>query len=480
MDNEWGTRYVQPSCSKGAYSINAFDLDIRGTVRGYTLCKVTESGTDANLHAICEVTGYQLECCLFGVGSYVGGLKHLQRFSTSTFANNGCLALPDYPENCTAGAQNQVISLPYHVPCPSLEPDKLKELENKCLEGIHMRLLMSAMYAKPIKCILLEYILGGCGGELSKPFLKKLGILCHHMNVKIIADEVLTTGRVGPHMTMTTTMPDELQKVVAYITCGKIINCGLVLKRVENRPTEMDLDERGLSTNLDCSEACFLWRVIAEHLDAGGIPDRQLAVLKIMGLDPGDWWGRGCLMFSTIKRPGVYKGLNNRLLPMICSFVKLVKGRCESSEWTPGTVNKHLKMMVELWLQHMIRVELRTNPWGFTFWRFVAMEGAHKYDLYKCDAKVILSWNLPFLTESYLEFESQKGSKKTATSCVQECLKVARDCPHFPFVRNVNGTAHRAVYVKREGAARDVVTHVECGLLGFKIVYDDQVNCGQD
>jgi len=206
---------------------------------------------------------------------------------------------------------------------------------------------------------MLELILGGSGGELSPRFLSLFGRLCVSMNVTIIADEIMTGGRVGPGMTVTQNSPIEFRQAVGYITMGKIMNCGLVLERKPNSPQEGSV--RGSSTTMDAGEACRLWLRVVERLDR--IPERRQEVITLLGFakDAEMHWGVGCLVFTNKARVSITKGLKNRHLPML-EDSKLRKGSCITTEWTRSSVCERLLTASLSWIEENERLMVRKDP----------------------------------------------------------------------------------------------------------------------
>lgn len=330
MVNDWGCDLVQWS-GRGQVTENQFDhLAIRKAVPGFQLMKLEISGTAANMTAINFATNCDIGKCLFAAGSYSGGWGELELMSTSSFSVNRCLSLPKSPEGITnTRCLIQTVPLPYFITCEQFGDDIAKQIENSCLQILHKRLLFGLLIGEPVKAVILELILGGCGGELSNRFLKQFGSLCSHHGVSIIVDEIMTGGRVGPTMTITQATPLEFLKAVKYITIGKIINCGVVLEQCPKNPRgdEGTGRGRGSSTRMDPGEAYHRWVKVMKRLNEGVVPVRRREVLQLLKVSriPESHWGVGCLVFTNRARPSVTRGLKNRLLPML-EHSKLRKG----------------------------------------------------------------------------------------------------------------------------------------------------------
>lgn len=354
MENGWGVKYVTYTEKRsGRQSFNGFSRDIEKAVDGFTLHSVQMCGTDANAVAISLATNCEYSRCLFGIGSYIGGDELHQSLSSSGYQINSGLALPkSYTEACPQ-CQEQTVPLPYHVPCEWLDNKSLDVYENRCLLHLHYRLLLACFIGKPIRAILLEYILGGNGGELSVKFLRRLGHLLQHFNVAVVVDEILTGGRVGPDMTMTTGMPAVFLECVQSITMGKIMGCGLVLVKKPKTVQELPEVLRGFSTQAECGLPSKLFDEVVKRIQAGMIQQRRNEVLKLMGClgadKEEDHWGQGTQIYTTYSRGSVLQGLRNRCLPRL-ERSKLKKNSAVRSKWTRKTVCMALVGSVDEWI----------------------------------------------------------------------------------------------------------------------------------
>ena len=160
--------------------------------------------------------------------------------------------MPQEYNEANLQCQEQTVPLPYNIPGDWLPDARLCNYKRYCLDHLHETLLFAFFSGKPYKAILLEYILGGNGAELLIEFLTSLSYLLKLFGVVVVADEVLTGGRVGPGIAMTTSMPSEFKKSVEFITLGKFMGCGLVLQRKQPKPVDIGLSLRGFSTSADC------------------------------------------------------------------------------------------------------------------------------------------------------------------------------------------------------------------------------------
>lgn len=356
MENEWGVNYVTHTERRcGRRTFNGFAIDVALAIPDYKLYSVQMSGTDANAEAISMATDGDMKRCLFAIGSYVGGDRQTQMYSTSGYSARQLLAMPQQYFEANPQCQEQTVPLPYHIQSDWLTDTRLRKYEKYCLDHLHETLLFAFFSGRPYKAILLEYILGGNGAELSCEFLTSLSYLLKLFGVVVIADEVLTGGRVGPGIAMTTNMPREFQKCVEFITLGKFMGCGLVLQRKQPKPVDVGLSLRGFSTSADCGLASKLLEEVVTRINAGLLEERHELVLRKMNCSSPatkeDWWGHGLLLFFAYKRPQIKKGLKSRALPRL-EKSKLMKLETHKTDFTRSVVCKHIVECVEEWVHY--------------------------------------------------------------------------------------------------------------------------------
>lgn len=357
MENAWGTELV-PMVTKPARKSNA-DLDqkIRTDVRGWKLQSILTAGTNANQDALLMASGGDPSRCLTALGSYVGGNGFTQPMSTSMYDTTNRLSVPKFPENASPECLASTVALPHTCgPCENFTREEMLEHEAKCLRHLHKILIMAALEGRPYRVLLLEYILGGNGGELSGRFLIKLARLLKVFDVVVVADEILTGGRVGPGMVMTTSVPEEFQERVEYITMGKFMHCALILKKIPTKPTHQDEMLRGTSTTQDAGEAYSLWVSVSALLKKGAIKRRQKQVLQKLKLTKhtDEVWGRGLLLFISKSRMSLYKGLKNRVLPMLMTNIPVRALSCRPSKWNRSTVTEYLRSGAIEWMDAQV------------------------------------------------------------------------------------------------------------------------------
>lgn len=352
MANVWGMEFVEQS-RYGSVTRSVFDSEIRTTIPGFRFFDCVDCGSTANEKAIGLITNSKGgEACLFAIGSYVAGTGDLQNYASSLFlTDNKRLSLIRSPEACNSIAQKQAVALPYHIPYDGFDDNFLQETEQRCLNALEEKITIGLLTGRRYKAFLMEYILSGCGGELTTRFLQNLGELLSQYKIWVVADEVMTGGRVGPKFAMTTSMPKSFVERIKFITLGKIFGCGVML--VDARDTEIP-EPRGGTTEICLNEAYWKLTTINKRIQQGVILSKRKLVLERLGLRGNQHWGKGLLMFSSKSRPNVQGNTWNRLLPRLEDSRKtiLVKG-CTASKYDRVEVNSHIALQVKSWLDYM-------------------------------------------------------------------------------------------------------------------------------
>lgn len=349
MVNNWGTGLIEDRTSYTPKKQSALDSEIRKAIPGFKLFGMLANGTGANDMAVSLATSANYERCLFGMGSYSGGTGMLQTLSSTAHTANWQLSLVQCPEDCSPAAQEQTVALPYHINHGNLTTAAKQEMEKMCLDALNVKLMQAVLCGRPYKAIMLEYILSGTGGELSTRFLLELAKLLKTYHVTIIVDEIMTGGRCGPTMTITTGLPSEFIERVGFITLGKVMGCGLLLVKVKS-----DFEKcRGTSTEVEAGEAYSKFTAIAERIFSGNIDVKREKVLKAIKLGPEKVWGRGLLIFSSKARSGETMCLKNRMLPTleVCQKTRIQLG-FKDTKWTKAVVNAALFEQCRNWVEY--------------------------------------------------------------------------------------------------------------------------------
>ena len=295
---------------------------VKGTLnRQFELTKVATCESDANLFAIVDATEGNLGSCMIAAGSYVSGVTGgLQGWSTSGFATQYGPSVIIEPASVTSEFTKQhTIGLPYYI-IGVHEYATIHKYEDKCMHELHVRCNVAKCNNLPIRTLLMELILAGCGAGLSNRALERLAELAETHKFNIVVDEIMTGGRTGT-MLMVQQTPECFQKVVVYVTMGKWMGCGLVLAnkqeltRLKARAKADDIPARGASVVAPCSQIIHFWKFVCDECSEAD--NRRLQVLKKLKLDETLVWGKGVMIYAPTKRKDSAGGLKNRLLPML-------------------------------------------------------------------------------------------------------------------------------------------------------------------
>lgn len=359
MQNFWGCSLVNLEIRRNEPQFSTLCDKMLTLVPGYKIVNygLTSSGTYANSKAMEIALGDDRSRCLIALGSYVGGIGHMLDLGTSASTSNfekrfGLIKLPaEASDRCKKAA----VPMPYHIPNSTLNSVELCELETKCLVFLERKLLLAALEGRPYEALMMEYILTGCGAELSSRFLRNLGLLLKRYGVIVIADEVMTGCRVGPGIVMTLSQPAELKERVKFITLGKVFDCGITLQSLDYGVKSFDeYGQRGLSTELEVGTAYARLSRIEELLLADSIAIKQAQVfkaLKLNGTDTERVWGRGLLLFSSKGRAKATTGLRHRFLAQLEPQKKNTLGSLQQTEYTSSYLNEMLFANINVWLE---------------------------------------------------------------------------------------------------------------------------------
>ena len=290
----------------------------------FTLQRVCEDGSTANLLSIIDATNGDTSTCLVAAGCYVSASTFLQNLSTSGFELTSSLAVVIKPELVKdTFARRQIVGLPYHI-SGCLGAKDLEKYEDECIRSLHTRLLLLRTIGNPVKCLLLELMLAGCGAMLSDRALSKLAWLSMKHSFSFIVDEIMTSGRTGT-MLMLSKKPDDFIQRVSHVTLGKWTLAGIVLtplkgsfsseeKNKFQQPTPVSNMPRKPSTFIDVYPIQPVWSKVMEAKELAEV--RREIVLKKLKCDEREAWGEGCLIFAPV-RSNTTNGLKCRYLPQL-------------------------------------------------------------------------------------------------------------------------------------------------------------------
>ena len=358
--NTWGTVLCPTSTmrSRGFNNVNDETM-LKSMVKqdvgdDFVIAKITSSGSDANLFAICSVTNGETNSCLVACGSYVSGDDGpLQSWSTSCFAANWGPSSITRPGKVTAPFTRQhTVGLPYYVPQASISQESIEKYEDSCLLSLHCRCLEAKMQGTPYKALLLELMLAANGASLSDRALAMLGALANHHGFHLIVDEIMTGARTG-HFLLSQTKPKAFLSAVSHVTLGKWLQLGVVLASASYNAYTKSLllhtQSRGQSTSICCREAVEYWREVSANIT--NAEQRCSQVLAKLRVKPKDAWGHGALIFAPVSRKDNAKGTKNRFLPLLTVNTPLDNIPTQKKpEWSKAAVNKDIMAGVNAWV----------------------------------------------------------------------------------------------------------------------------------
>ena len=423
MFNEWGVKLIDLTSSRSTRATESktlsdndanykiLDNEIkRLTKEMYSLYSVESGGSIVNSTAITEVLGEldirDARACVFAVGSYIAGnngLYYRLSLNKLQLVHKG-LILPNVAA-CAKPMQIEAhVTLPYWIPsredrhrfltsedCLSIQEEGigcLYQYEDMCLSSLHTILMARRIQKNPIRVILFEPILAGCGGELSYRCYKLLAKLAEIHGIRFIVDEVLSFGRMGYKHGLYSIeyFPPEMHKHIAVITVGKWLGVGVMFKRHEKRKKRREEDDedtfpRSLSTRINLAPVLPKWYAVFSKISL--IPTWRSHVLEYLGVTNDNHWGEGLLIFLSGKLPTkkLTPGLHSRLLPKINStldedkkiFVGIKKGSFTKVDgWDRVSINIELVSTIREYSYPLLKAKLPIPD-------MIAMHVCHHY-----------------------------------------------------------------------------------------------------
>jgi hypothetical protein len=232
------------------------------------------------------------------------------------------------------------------------EPETI-QYELDCAMELHHRCLLAKMEGRQVKCLFLELMLCGNGGELSDRFLNHLAIVSKLHGFSLIVDECITGGRIGPTMLLTQSKPTAFRSCVSHVTMSKWMGVGLVLR---SKQTESKREKppfpRGMTTQLCTDDALYCWDAAVQRLPF--IDGRRRTVINAMKVNATLTWGKGLLIFSEKhRRDTCNRGLKNRFLPMNQDLkIDTIGYTHPRAGYTKKDVDARIRQRVHAWLEH--------------------------------------------------------------------------------------------------------------------------------
>lgn len=404
--NDWGVCLIDPthkSSTRGIAPTIPSDRDpsyqmLKNKVQSltnqmYTLHRVESCGSTANSLAILELTKGCPNACVFAVGSYIagdGGYLNALSLSSRQLENHG-LVLPTRCENGTPEQIKSSVTLPYYIPsggelsnfrtfdgCSQIKEEGigcLNYYEDSCLLSLHVILSARRIQDNPVRVLLFEPILAGCGGILSMRCYKILVRLAEIHGFVFLMDEILSFGRMGYPQGLYSMehLPKEMHRYISMITIGKWLGQGAILKRVRSvdkgEAETINFFPRVVSTKINVTNMLQTWNAVFSKVSL--ISDWRAHVLEYLGVtkqdEPASYsehnWGDGLLIFVAGKlsnKRGITSGLHSRFLPKINSDIGNIKKIL-------GPPNKSAFVPVKGWDRASINRDLVSTIRGYCY-----------------------------------------------------------------------------------------------------------------
>ena len=367
LQNNWGVdllvdssdeRTTRSGSNVTSYNEKNSIISINTIFKPFAFDSFKLTGSSANANAIMRASSFQMDTCIVGCGSYVGGqLSDLQDWSSSKFARGDRLAsIETNIENLCGPACQQTVALPYFISInnETIDSKRLKSCERRCRKEIEHRILYSRLINRPISSMFLELILAGCGACLTRRFLITIGRLCARENIKIIVDEIMTSVRCGETL-LTLNTPNVFRRQVAYITLGKWSKIGIVLKNPKNifvksnERNTTSMSDRGSSFVMTYKETFKQLSMVHDAIQKVEI--RRKETLRAIKKSSKECWGEGCLIFSDNPQV-VMKGLGCRYLPMLAPGLNIsINSRTSNNNHKKENIATSINEQVLKWIQ---------------------------------------------------------------------------------------------------------------------------------
>ena len=207
----------------------------RCTGEAFTLDTVTCNGNQANFVAISRASQMRIDKTMFPCGTYTAQdgewLENKSVIEWSPKSRRAILVSPSC--NIThEHHQEDVVVLPYIINIGERYSDTYKKeyelYEKKCLDDLEMRIILSRVKLDrtPFEVLFLELVTAQHGASLSEEAMRRIGRMAQKYRIKIVVDEIMTAGLVGPKMLKVLDAPPEFVAQVEYVIVGKWMGGG--------------------------------------------------------------------------------------------------------------------------------------------------------------------------------------------------------------------------------------------------------------
>ena len=136
MENRWGVDLVYDPSRVPSTTTSQFQHVLKQGVPNFQLHSLYESGTRANEAAVLSATSNDISRCLIAMGSYGGGEGIMFQLSSSQHSSVKQLSVISLPNEVYQNSRQQIVALPYYVPCVKYFVDEICQHEKECLAAL--------------------------------------------------------------------------------------------------------------------------------------------------------------------------------------------------------------------------------------------------------------------------------------------------------------------------------------------------------
>ena len=337
----------------------------------FHLLKVLPSGSDAQLYAVFQATGGEVNGCMIANGSHVSGNNGgMQNWSSSNCHQlHGPSHIMEPHEITSPFALRNTVPIPYYIP-GTMTKSQLIAYEDECIKSLKMRINAQSFSEQGRYTVLMmELLLAGNGAEVSDRALNMIAALAVQHDFSVLVDECFTGGRTG-NMLLLEQKPEAFKRVVKYVTMGKWMGAGLVLiSKEEKERSTKDQDKfanrtshnlRTLSNNLNCSIILEYWNTVRKLL--GNTAERRKQVLSKFKVSEEDAWGIGIMIFAPIRRGDMKGALKFRLLPLLHNTpIDTIPYVSKRNQWNKYIISNTITQGARAWCSHLPPIAAATE-----------------------------------------------------------------------------------------------------------------------
>ena len=297
----------------------------RSTGGVFTFDTITLNGTEANCYAITMASDMRCDKSMFPCGTYIaahaGPLKNKSVVRWNP--RNGQATLLSATDETHQSHREDVVALPYIINISERNSpffrDEYDQYEKQCLDDLETRVILSRVTPNraAFQILFIELLTIQHGATLSEEALRRIGQIAIKYSIKIVVDEIMTAGRIGPRMLAVLDAPREFLQQVHYVTIGIWTERqnGLVLAR-KTVLQHHNCDKRNHLAGFPLTEAIKQWQWAEQRLEFVPIIRHRL-VHDVLQINSNTAWGKGLLLFTECFTNLEQNGICNRFLPLL-------------------------------------------------------------------------------------------------------------------------------------------------------------------